>query len=117
MIAAVCVDQPKDMLRLAEDSDNVGTLNDHGRMRSRGHPGWTGGQALRIGILGVIDVLISLRSVWCQNELFTGQRVLGDVTHRPTKPDTSQVRVSGRRLSIAFVPPGPDRGSRLAGLR
>src|SRR2546428_13432438 len=76
MIAAIGVDQAKDMLRLAEDRNDIRALNNHAGMRSRCHSRRPRRQTLRIGILGMIDLLISLGCIGCQNELLSGQRVL-----------------------------------------
>src|SRR5262245_38300084 len=85
MIAAIGVNQTENMLRLAKDCDDIGTLNNHRWMRSCRHSRRAWWQTLRIRILCMIDVLISLCSVWCQDELFSRQRVFCNVIHRPTK--------------------------------
>src|SRR5262249_14211559 len=108
MIAAIGVNQSKNMLGLAEDCDDIGTLNNHRWMRPRRHSRRAWWQALRIRILCMIDVLISLSSVWCQDELFSRQCVFCNVIHRPTKPDTGQVRMTPWRLRIALIPPRTD---------
>src|SRR5215471_16267402 len=108
MISAIGVYQSENVFRLAEDCDDIGTLKNHRWMRPCSHSRRAWRQALRIRILCMIDVLISLSSVWCQDELFSRQRVFCNVIHRPTKPDTGQIRMRSRRLSIALIPPGTD---------
>src|SRR5689334_11627039 len=108
MISPIGVDQSENMLRLAEDCDDIGTLNNHRWMRPCRHSRRAWWQALCIRILCMIDVLISLSSVWCQDELFSKQRVFPNVIHRPAKPHTGQIRMRSRRLRIAFIPPRTD---------
>src|SRR5436309_11785219 len=70
------------------------------------HPCRTGWQALRIGILGVVDRVIPLLSIRGQNHLLTRQGVLRKVSTAASKPNASQIRVLRGRLSYSSVPPG-----------
>src|SRR5262245_64498728 len=79
MTTAIRIDQPENMLRLTEDCDDIRTLNNHCWMGPCRHSCGAWRQALRIRILGMIDILISLSSIWCQDELLSRQRVLCNV--------------------------------------
>ena len=76
MIAAIRVNQPKDMLGFAHDRYDIRALHDHCRMRSRCHSSRARRQALRIRIPGMIDLLVPLRREGREYDLLTGQHIL-----------------------------------------